>query len=130
MENICSNIGVNAVSGECQEPIKKQQHLQVMEVPHEDALPGVPKGVIGIVSADIAAMGLTLALSAAAAKQGIDIQFIQNTPNLPTIDKSYVIKEIDRFIAKPNKVNVIKSSKGKIKYQSNYTPPKKKRKKR
>lgn len=128
--NICSDkISISVGGTGCGKQVRQLQHLRVMEVPHVDALAKVPIGTIGIVSGDIGRLGLGLALSQAAAKQGIDIKFIQDEPQKKT-DSGFVINTINEFIDKPKSNSVIKSSKGKTNYGSNYTPPKKKRKKR
>lgn len=127
--NTCSNIKIDMGGTACGKQVKQLQHLNVMEVPHIDALARVPAGTIGIVSADIKNFGLYTALSLAAQKQGIHIQF-ENTiidaqrakpPELPVIDHMHT------FTIEPT-IKKVKSSKGK--HGSNYTPPHKKRKKR
>lgn len=124
--NLCSKIEVSTGGMECGKQVKQQQHLQAMEVPHVGALAHVPAGVIGVVSADIEALGLAAAISLAAQKQGIDIQFIDSRPKPPELK---IIDHMRTFNIEPT-IKKVKSSKGKITYGGNYTPPKKKRKKR
>lgn len=128
--NLCSDkISISVGGTGCGKQLKQQQHLQVMEVPHVDALAHVPAGVIGVVSADIETLGLAAAISLAAKKQGVDIQFIDDRPKPPKLPELKIIDHMHTFNIEPT-IKKVKSSKGKINYGGNYTPPKKKRKKR
>lgn len=125
--NICSNIGYDVGGRGCGKQVKRLQHMNIMKVPHVDALARVPVGAIGIVTADIETFGIRAAISMAAQKQDIDIRLVDDRPRAPELRELKVIDHMHTFTIEP-KVKKIKSSKGKTNYGSNYTPPKKKRK--